>query len=175
MLRDAIESDLTAIRRWRNQERVRAVSLTSHEITPDEHRRWWRRVCADVSRRVLVYERAGVPAGVVNLFDHDPDARTVSWGYFLDLDGLTARGEALAAWLEVQREALDYAFDELDVDTLLGEVLEHNTVVRRMNRRLGFVEGAPRTATLDGRGIRVYPIRLDRATRERRLQAEVGA
>lgn len=173
MLRDAIESDLAAIRRWRNQERVRAVSLTSHEITPDEHRRWWRRVREDPSRRVLVYERGGVSAGVVNLFDHDPAGRTVSWGYFLDLDGLDERGETLAAWLEVQREALDYVFGELGVDTLLGEVLEHNTVVRRMNRRLGFVEGEPRPGTSAGRAVRVYPIRLDRSARERRLRADV--
>ncbi|HEX6443663.1 MAG TPA: GNAT family N-acetyltransferase [Streptosporangiales bacterium] len=172
MLRDAEEADLEAIRRWRNDERVRVVSLTSHEIGPEEHRRWWRRASTDPSRRVLVYERAGVPSGVVNFFDLDDTARTVAWGFFLDLAGLDARGETLPAWLEIQRDALDHAFDVLGVDVLTGEVLEHNTVVRRMNRRFGFAEGEPTVRTAGDRVVRVHPIRLHRDDRRARPTQE---
>lgn len=172
MLRDADVTDLDAIRRWRNDERVRAVSLTAHEIGPDEHLRWWRRAGNDPTRRVLVYERGGVPSGVVNFFDLNAAARTVAWGFFLDLAGLDARGETLPAWLEVQREALDFAFDVLGVDVLTGEVLAHNTVVRRMNRRFGFTEGEPVVHTVGDRAVRVYPIRLHRDHRRARTTEE---
>lgn len=174
MLRDADAADLDAIRRWRNDERVRAVSLTTHEIGPDEHLRWWRRASSDPARRVLVYERGGVPSGVVNFFDLDTAARTVAWGFFLDLAGLDARGETLPAWLELQREALDFAFGVLDVDVLTGEVVEHNTVVRRMNRRFGFTEGPPVPRTVGGRGVRVHPIRLHRGDRRTRNVQETA-
>ncbi|MBO0828359.1 MAG: GNAT family N-acetyltransferase [Streptosporangiales bacterium] len=175
MLRDADTTDLDAIRRWRNDERVRAVSLTAHEIGPDEHLRWWRRASTDPTRRVLVYERDGVPSGVVNFFDLDPAARTVAWGFFLDLAGLDERAETLPAWLEIQREALDFAFDVLGVDVLTGEVLEHNTIVRRMNRRFGFTEGEPAVHTAGDRVVRVYPIRLHRDDRRTRTTEESTA
>lgn len=168
MLRDATDSDLADIRRWRNHEQVRSVSLTSHEISAEEHRAWWERAGSDPTRRVLVYEHAGVPSGVVNFFDHDAAACTVAWGFFLDLDGLDDRGETLPAWLGIQRAALDYAFGELDVDVLTGEVLEENTVVRRMNRRFGFTEGDVEVRDVEGRTVRVHPLRLHRTDRRAR-------
>ena len=61
----------------------------------------------DPTRRVLIYERDGVTAGVVNFFDLELDAtpRTGAWGFYLDADGLAERGETLPAWIEVMKEA----------------------------------------------------------------------
>lgn len=170
MLRPATDSDLDAMRMWRNQAPNREVSITNHEITPDEHAAWWSRVRDDRTRQVLIYERNGVPSGVVNLFDLSLDGpvRTGSWGFFLDAAGLEQRGETLPAWLEVMREAADHAFDRLGLDELTGEVLEDNVVVRQMNRRFRFVEGQPERREVDGRVITVIPISLKRENRRRR-------
>ncbi|MEV6266386.1 GNAT family N-acetyltransferase [Kribbella sp. NPDC051936] len=158
MLRAATEDDVDTIRRLRNQQANRAVSITAHEITADEHAAWWAKASADPSRRVLIYIRDGATAGVVNFFDLDGPSG--AWGFFLDADGLAERGETLPAWIEVMREATAYAFDDLGLEVLTGEVLEHNTVVRQMNRRFRFVEGTPETRYADGREIRVIPISL---------------
>ncbi len=64
------------------------------------------------------------------------------------------------------KEATAYAFDELGLDLLTGEVLEHNTVVRQMNRRFRFVEGEPEPVA-DGREITVIPIRLRKEDRRK--------
>jgi RimJ/RimL family protein N-acetyltransferase len=64
------------------------------------------------------------------------------------------------------REATAYAFDELGLDVLTGEVLEHNAVVRQMNRRFRFTEGTPETRYADGREITVIPISLRRQDRK---------
>ncbi|MGC5022899.1 GNAT family N-acetyltransferase [Micromonospora sp. DT47] len=169
MLRDATEDDVNLMLSWRNQETNRQVSKTHHEITAAEHAAWWSRVRVDPTRRVLMYVRDGVPCGVVTFFDLSPDEpRTGSWGFYLDADGLAERGETLPAWLEVMREAVDHAFDELKLDRLEGEVLGDNTVVRQMNRRFRFVEGTPETQVHDGREITVIPISLDRENRRRR-------
>ncbi|MET9318431.1 GNAT family N-acetyltransferase [Kribbella sp. NPDC003505] len=168
MLRAATEDDVDTIRRLRNQQANRDVSITAHEITADEHAAWWAKTSADRSRRVLIYTRDGGTAGVVNFFDLD--GATGAWGFFLDADGLAERGETLPAWIEIMREATAYAFDELRLEVLTGEVLEHNAVVRQMNRRFRFVEGTPETRYADGREVTVIPISLrkqDRRTQGR--------
>ncbi|MBX7268089.1 GNAT family N-acetyltransferase [Micromonospora sp. Llam7] len=166
MLRDATEDDVNLMLSWRNQEVNRQVSKTSHVITAEEHGRWWSAVRVDPTRRVLTYLRDGVRSGAVTFFDLALDGpRSGSWGFYLDGDGLAERGETLPAWLEVMREAVDYAFDVLALDRLDGEVLAHNTVVRQMNRRFRFVEGPGRRELHDDREITVIPISLDRANR----------
>lgn len=163
MLRTATDDDVDIIRRLRNQQANRDVSITSHEISADEHAAWWAKTSVDPSRRVLIYTRDGVTAGVVNFFDLDGTAG--AWGFFLDADGLAERGETLPAWIEIMREATAYAFDELGLDVLTGEVLEHNAVVRQMNRRFRFTEGTPETRYADGHELTVIPIRLRREDR----------
>lgn len=167
MLRAATEDDVDTIRRLRNQQANRDVSITSHEITADEHAAWWAKTSVDPSRRVLIYERDGV-AGVVNFFDLDGSSG--AWGFFLDADGLAERGETLPAWIEIMREATAYAFDELGLEVLTGEVLEHNTVVRQMNRRFRFAEGTPETLYTGSREITVIPISLRK--QDRRTQGQ---
>lgn|GEM_PF-842034 len=169
MLRAAREAERETIRRWRNHPQVRAASFTDHEIDPDEHRVWWRRVAADPGRRLLVYcePDGGAPAGVVLFEDLRVAAgeRTGSWGFYLDVAGVEARGTGLSTWLGLQRAALDHAFDVLRLDLLTGEVLEHNTAVRRANRRFGFVEGPPAVRTVAGRTVRYRQLSLRRDQR----------
>ena len=165
MLRTATEADVDTIRRLRNQQANRDVSITSHEISADEHAAWWAKTSKDPSRRVLIYERDGATAGVVNFFDLE--GTSGAWGFFLDADGLAERGETLPAWIEVMREATAYAFDELGLDVLSGEVLEHNAVVRQMNRRFRFVEGTPEVRYADGRELTVIPISLRKQDRRK--------
>jgi RimJ/RimL family protein N-acetyltransferase len=168
-LRPATDADVDTMRAWRNQEPNRLASINSHEIGAAEHAAWWARIRTDPGYRVLVYERAGAPAGVVTFFDLRPDAprRSGGWGFYLDAEGLEAREELLAAWLEVMQEALRYAFDELGLDDLHGEVLEHNASVRQMNRMFRFVEGEGEPREVDGRRIVVIPITLRRENRRR--------
>src|SRR3954447_23641604 len=165
MLRTATEADVDTIRRLRNQQANRDVSITSHEISADEHAAWWAKTSKDPSRRVLIYKRDGATAGVVNFFDLE--GTSGAWGFFLDADGLAERGETLPAWIEVMREATAYAFDELGLDVLTGEVLEHNAVVRQMNRRFRFVEGTPEVRYADGRELTVIPISLRKQDRRK--------
>jgi UDP-4-amino-4,6-dideoxy-N-acetyl-beta-L-altrosamine N-acetyltransferase len=171
VLRPANDSDTDHIRQWRNHPQVRAVSLSTHEIPAAEHAAWFRAASVDPRRRVLIYEYVGTPAGVVNFTGIDPRRRSATWGFYLDVDGLDERGETLPAWMAVQREAVAYAFDHLDLDLLVGEVLEHNTVVRRMNKRLGFTEGEPTVAVIDDVDVRVFPISLSRAEHDARSRA----
>lgn len=167
MLRPATSEDLDAMLRWRNMDANREVSNHSHVITPDEHREWWERTAADPTRRTLVLEISERPCGVVSFFDlAPPDAPTEgAWGFYLDHDGLAENGMQLVAWNVVMKEAVAYAFDVLDLVELHAEVLEHNSAVRSMNRRFRFTEDAPFEREVDGRRVRVIPVRLRREDR----------
>ncbi len=165
MLRPATDDDRDDLLVWRNHPQVREMSLTQHEISSDEHAAWWQRTQHDPTREVLVYVRHDVPSGVVSFFDIDrttPSAATASWGYYLDNEGLGRHGELLPAWIEIQRQAKRYAFDELDLATLDGEVLESNEAVRRFNRRNGFAEVAREVRDVGGEQVAVWRVRANR-------------
>jgi hypothetical protein len=123
---------------WRNHEKVRQVSLNTGIIAPDEHRAWWAAVAADPRRQILIYEWQGRPAGVVTFDARQADERGVVWGFYLDIEGLEASGSLLPAWMELERAAVDYAFDELGALRLGGETLAWNTPVIQLHRRFGF-------------------------------------
>jgi UDP-4-amino-4,6-dideoxy-N-acetyl-beta-L-altrosamine N-acetyltransferase len=147
VLRPATDDDRDTALTWRNHPDVRRVSLTTHVITPEEHRGWWQRATTDPQRRVLIFEHAGTPAGVV-MFSVEDDAAT--WGFYLDIAGLTPSRALLPAWLRLEREAIDYAFDELKVASLGGETLASNTQVLALHRRFGFHETTRYQRPVDG-------------------------
>jgi UDP-4-amino-4,6-dideoxy-N-acetyl-beta-L-altrosamine N-acetyltransferase len=163
VLRPASDDDRDLVLGWRNHPEVRAVSLTRHEIGADEHARWWAAAREDPTRQVLVYERRNVPSGVVTFFDHDRSARAAWWGYYLDNAGLGARGELMPAWIDIQRKAIRYAFDDLGLDSLEGEVVAANESVRRLNRRHGFTEVEAYVRDIDGTPTDVIRVRLSSA------------
>lgn len=165
MLRPAGDVDLLPMRDWRNQEINRAVSNNTDEIGLDEHLSWWDAIQYDRSKQVLVFEYDGRPLGIVNFFDLAADGtspRTGAWGFFLDNETVSAEGIAMTAWIQVMKDATAYAFDELGLDLLTGEVHEGNDAVRMMNKRFRFTEGEPETRA-DGRVF--YPITLRREDR----------
>ncbi|MEO7753057.1 MAG: UDP-4-amino-4,6-dideoxy-N-acetyl-beta-L-altrosamine N-acetyltransferase [Terracoccus sp.] len=159
MLRIATDDDSADVLRWRNHPQVRAVSLTQHEIGEAEHARFWEATKTDPRREVYLYVRHDVASGVVTFFDIDRAAGSASWGYYLDNDGLQSRGELLPAWIEIQRQAKRFAFDELGLSVLEGEVLEDNEAVRRFNRRNGFVETERYERDIDGVATPVLRVR----------------
>lgn len=170
MLRPATEVDKESVRVWRNHPSVRAVSLTRDVISAEDHDRYWAGLQDNESRRVFMYERGGIAAGVVTFFDiaggpgdssgHTP--KSAMWGYYLDNAGLEERGELLPAWIQIQREAVRYAFGEMGLDQLDGEVLDVNEAVRRMNTRNGFQEISATEHTIDGERVLVHTIRRRR-------------
>jgi RimJ/RimL family protein N-acetyltransferase len=137
VLRPALESERDTVLTWRNHPAVRAVSMTTHEIQPAEHAAWWARNWP----HVLIYEDDGRPAGVV-IFNGE------TWSFYLDVDGLGRR--LLPAWMRLEKEAIEYAFDRLGLDRLGGETLEENTQVLALHRRFGFREVRRYQRSVDG-------------------------
>lgn len=133
---------------WRNHPRVRTASFTTGEIALEDHLAWWERVQQDDSRHLHVFEQDGRPAGVVH-YDVGDDGTAV-WGFYLDLEGIGEGPELLRAWGRVFEEGIAFAFDELGVTSLEGEVLVDNRGVRALHHRHGFQESDPYDRDVDG-------------------------
>lgn len=153
MLRHATDDDVLTIREWRNHDKVRGVSQITHVIPLEDHLKWWASIQSDPTRQVLIYEHDGLAAGVVTYtqIGTDPNGEpSTSWGFFLDTDGVAARGNTLQVWMGLEKEAIDYAFDVLGVKVIRGETLGWNKVVRQLHRRFGMTEPGSFIRDIDG-------------------------
>ena len=134
-LRPMREGDLRTVLSWRNSERIRAVSFSNHEITWEEHVAWYERSKSDDSIQPMVFECGGELMGVVNFTQIDRQAESSVWGFYIG-DRQAPKGSgSIMGFL-----ALDYAFGELGLQTVVGESFVWNDASVRHHQRLGFRE-----------------------------------
>ncbi|WP_295401251.1 GNAT family N-acetyltransferase [uncultured Thiocystis sp.] len=87
------EDDLELILPWRNAPAVRRNMYSHHEITPDEHRAWFQRMCQDPAMRwYLARDSHGTPTGVVYFTDLDPGQGSAFWGFYARPDATPGTG-----------------------------------------------------------------------------------
>ncbi len=130
-VRRMTDADLALVLSWRNHARVRAVMYTQHEISPQEHARWFERSNADPSSHLLVYEEQGVPSGFVNFTASDP-GRNAVWGFYAAPEALRGTGRRMG------HAALGYGFGSYGFHKISGEALAHNKKSIRFHLSLGF-------------------------------------
>ena len=123
--------DLAQVLGWRNHADVRAFMFTRHEITPQEHARWFASAYADPDRFLLIYERNGEPLGFASLARRD-EAGVADWGFYLAPGAPRGSGMGLGA------AVLEHAFGVLGFDEVRGEALAFNAASIRMHEKLGF-------------------------------------
>lgn len=143
-LRPLFPADLEQVRAWRNHPDIRAFLFTRHEITPEEHRRWYEAATADPGRHLLVYEEASQPLGFVS-FAATRSPSVADWGFY------AAPGAARGTGGRLGTAALAYAFDVLRLHKVCAEVLAGNAASLRFHEKLGFRrEGVLREQHFDG-------------------------
>jgi len=127
------ESDLEALLCWRNHPNVRKCMLSQHEITITEHRTWFERSDKDATRALLVVEDDGLMIGGV-VFSNVSSAGTADWSFYADPDSPAGTGR------KVCEAALDFAFRELQIHKVAGQVLDFNKASIQTHLRLGFTQ-----------------------------------
>jgi UDP-4-amino-4,6-dideoxy-N-acetyl-beta-L-altrosamine N-acetyltransferase len=136
VLREIRASELELIRSWRNSPSVRLNMYTRHEISKDEHQRWWNETSARLDRKYLMYEFSGLPSGVVGFSDIDFKNKNSFWAFYSDPQSVRGTGS------KMEFLALDYAFSELGLYKLNCEVLAFNESVIKLHKKFGFqIEG----------------------------------
>lgn len=130
--------DLPMVLTWRNDPAVRRFMFTQHEICLEEHQAWFARCQKDGTRRLLIVESMGDVIGFVQLSGVCPGG-VADWGFFVRPDAPKGTGQRLG------RAALEYAFGELGLHKVCGQVIDSNHGSIAFHKKLGFKqEGALR-------------------------------
>lgn len=129
-MRYMTEADLERVLSWRNHPDVRNMMYTRHEISWDEHCRWFARMQKDRDAHLLIYEEEN-PTGFVSFRTHEASAEAV-WGFYLSPDAETGTG------MRMGHAALRFAFSQLGYEAIVGEVIDFNQRSAAFHERLGF-------------------------------------
>jgi UDP-4-amino-4,6-dideoxy-N-acetyl-beta-L-altrosamine N-acetyltransferase len=127
------EKDLEFVLRWRNNPDIRRFMLSQQEITLAEHRGWFDCASRDQSRALLVIEEHGQPRGCV-IFSGVEKNATADWSFY------SAPGSPAGSGKRICATALDFAFGELRLHKVAGQVLDFNLPSIRVHQRLGFTQ-----------------------------------
>ena len=127
------ENDLEYVLKWRNHPDIRRFMLSQHEITLAEHWAWFNRASRDETRALLVIEECSRPLGCV-IFSGVAKNATADWSFY------SAPGSPAGSGTRICATALDFAFSELQLHKVAGQVLAFNRASIRIHQRLGFTQ-----------------------------------
>ena len=145
------ENDLETVLCWRNHPDVRKCMLSQHEITMTEHRAWFAQSVNDDSRALLVLEQDDQMIGCV-VFSNVSFKGAADWSFYVDPDSEPGTGK------KVCKCGLGYAFDFLNLNSVLGRVRDTNIASIRLHARLGFTQFEDRSEKLfiDGKNVDLH-------------------
>jgi len=136
--------DLHRVLTWRNHPNVRHYMYTQHEITMEEHQRWFDRAAQDKDKHLLIYEADATPLGFIQ-FSQLSGSAVAEWGFYAAPEAPKGSGRHLGLG------ALNYAFSQLDLHKVCGQALVFNERSISFHRTLGFhQEGLLREQHFDG-------------------------
>ncbi len=135
-LRDLCPEDREMIRNWRNLPEIARNMYTDHEITPEEHKKWFEAIGGDTSRRYWIINYNGRDIGLVNLYAIDRRNRRCHWALYI-VDAAAQR-KGIGGFVE--RAIMKYVFEEMMLEKLCCEVLAFNHPVIKVHQSFGFIE-----------------------------------
>jgi len=137
-LRALRQEDLPQVLSWRNHPQVRRWMLTQHEISAEEHAKWFNSLQQDKQQHVVLVHEADKALGLAHFTPVNPKG-VMDWGFYLTPDAPKGSGNKLA------RMALDFAFKQQGWHKVCGQVISSNAASRRFHLKLGFsLEGVLR-------------------------------
>jgi UDP-4-amino-4,6-dideoxy-N-acetyl-beta-L-altrosamine N-acetyltransferase len=138
VLRPLAATDSDRLFRWRNSPEVAAYMYTDHQISPEEHARWFSGIEGDERRAYWVIEMDGGPVGLANLYDIDTRNGRCAWAYYLAEPQV--RGKGVGSFVEYAM--IEKVFGELGLHKLWCEVLLSNEAVWKLHEGFGFRQEA---------------------------------
>lgn len=132
-LRLMTEADIERVRLWRNQDFVRLNMEYQSEITEQEQWHWFH----SLDKRsnyyfIIVCKEKEV--GLVNLKSINKSSKTAEAGIFIGERDYLNTYIPVAATISM----MDYAFDELKLESLLAKIRRQNQKAVVFNEKLGY-------------------------------------
>ncbi|SOB76688.1 UDP-4-amino-4,6-dideoxy-N-acetyl-beta-L-altrosamine N-acetyltransferase [Marinobacter sp. LV10R510-11A] len=144
-LRTMTEGDLEQVLEWRNHPEVRRYMYTTHEISLDEHRKWFAGASINPAIDLMIYEKDGEGLGFIN-FTRTRCPEVADWGFYLTPHAPKGTGRSLG------NHALAIAFRTLGLHKVCGQALGFNERSIAFHKAQGFTkEGNLRDQHFDGK------------------------
>jgi UDP-4-amino-4,6-dideoxy-N-acetyl-beta-L-altrosamine N-acetyltransferase len=132
--------DVMSVLKIRNEPAIRNNMYTDHVIQPDEHLGWIRYLKTSRDAIFFAVRYEGQIVGGVGLSSINTLHKRADWAFYLSEK---CQGMGLGSALE--KQFLDMAFSEYDLEKINCEVISFNKKVVDMHKRFGFVvEGTRR-------------------------------
>ena len=142
-LRPMLEGDLERILEWRNNKNIRRYMYNKNLIGIEEHKAWYLEKSKQEGQHLLIFELEGVPLGFVSFSVRE--GHLADWGFYTSPEAPKGTGYKLG------KIALNYAFEDLQMHKISGEVLDFNKKSIEFHLRMGFTqEGILREHFFDG-------------------------
>lgn len=137
-LRPLEPADSERLLAWRNSPEVAAFMYTDHQISPEEHARWFAGIAGDPRRDYRIIVVDDVPSGPANFYDIDRGQGRAAWAYYLA--DPSVRGKGVGGYVEFLM--IERAFNEFGLRKLWCEVLIGNEAVWKLHQKFGFRQEA---------------------------------
>jgi UDP-4-amino-4,6-dideoxy-N-acetyl-beta-L-altrosamine N-acetyltransferase len=134
-LRKVEEENIDLIFKWRNSDNIKNMMYSSHEITYEEHVRWFENLAFDESQLVQIFYHNNRPLGLVNFQNINSINGTCYWGIYIgEKDALQGSGSILGYL------SLEYIFNTFGIRKVCAEILDFNSRSVKFHKKLGFTE-----------------------------------
>lgn len=145
-LRKLESKDLSTILGWRNHDDIRKWMVNTSIIHYEDHLQWFVRNQNRSDRYFFIFEYQEQSEGYVSLHQIENSA-AYEWGFYLQPN--TKKGMGLL----LGKVSLDFAFKQLNIAKIFGQVLSFNQKSIKFHQKLGFSqEGVLRKHFTDERG-----------------------
>ncbi|AVK82814.1 UDP-4-amino-4,6-dideoxy-N-acetyl-beta-L-altrosamine N-acetyltransferase [Lysinibacillus sp. B2A1] len=125
------EQHLETILEWRTSEQVTRFMYTDIEYSLDNQRRWLESIRLDRNSRYWLMEYHGELIGIISITNIQWQHRRGYWNFYIGNPEFFMLAGFLAAYM------YNYAFSELGLEKLNGEVLDINRGVRKLHVKQG--------------------------------------
>ena len=125
--------DLNTILKWRNSKNIKSTMYTEHQITWEEHTKWYQKITSDPKEMVFVFYHKDRPLGVVNFSDINKLHSRCYWGFYIGEESAPQGSGTIMGVL-----ALNKIFKEIGLHKVCAEVIASNNRSYRYHQKLGF-------------------------------------
>lgn len=121
------------VRNWRNQDQIRSQMEFQEVISETEQALWFQKLDKEVNQYFII-QIAGSPVGLIHLKNIDLKNRIAEAGLFIGENTYVGTGVSIGASILL----LDFAFNQLSLQTIQAKVKNNNTIAKQYNQLLGF-------------------------------------
>ena len=125
------EQHLQQILDWRTSENVTRFMYTDIEYNLDNQKKWLEKIRADENGRYYLMEYRDELIGFISLTDIQWAHKRATWNFYIGNMKYAMLAGFLGAYI------YNYAFNELGLEKLNGEVMDTNEGVRKLHIKQG--------------------------------------